>query len=68
MFLSARQSILNLMTNDIGMNGVPIYTNGLFRADKRIDDKNNFWGLSLTGVDSILIHPNPKNRWRDESL
>jgi len=63
MFLSARQSILNLMTNDIGMNGVPIYTNGLFRADKRIDDKNNFWGLSLTGVDSILIHPNPKNRW-----
>jgi hypothetical protein len=63
MFLSARQSILNLMTDDIGMNGVPIYTNGLFRADKRVDDRNNFWGLSLSGVDSILIHPNPKNRW-----
>jgi hypothetical protein len=63
MFLSARQSILNLMTNDIGMNGVPTYTNSLFRADKRVDDKNNFWGLSLTGVDSIFIHPDPDNRW-----
>lgn len=62
-FLSGRRSILNLLTNDIGMNGVPIYTNGLLRADKRLDDKNNFWGLSLTGVDSISIHPSPNNRW-----
>lgn len=64
MFLSARQSILHLMTNDIGMNGVPIYNNSLFRADKRRDDKNNFWGLSLTGVDSIKIHPDPRNPWQ----
>lgn len=63
MFLSGRQSILHLLTNDIGMNGVPIYSNGLFRADKRLDDKNNFWGLSLTGVDSINIHPSATNRW-----
>ena len=63
MFLSARRSILNLMTSDIGMNGVPIYTNGLFRGDKRLDDKNNLWGLSLTGVDAISIHPDPNNRW-----
>ncbi|HMG02330.1 MAG TPA: TonB-dependent receptor [Edaphobacter sp.] len=64
MFLSGRQSILNLLTNDIGMNGVPVYSNSLFRADKRLDEKNNFWGLSLTGVDSIRIHPNPNNRWQ----
>jgi hypothetical protein len=63
MFLSGRRSILNLLTNDIGMNGVPIYSNSLFRADKRLDEKNNFWGLSLTGVDSIKIHPDPNNRW-----
>ncbi len=58
-FLSGRQSILHLLTNDIGMNGVPIYNNSLFRADKRIDDRNKLWGLSVTGVDSISIHPNP---------
>ena len=63
MFLSARRSVLNLLTNDIGMNGVPIYSNSLFRADKRVDDRNNFWGLSLTGIDSMKIHPSPTNPW-----
>lgn len=61
LFFSGRQSILHLVTNDIGMNGVPIYNNSLFRADKRVDDKNNFWGLSLTGVDSIKIQPSSRN-------
>lgn len=64
MFLSGRRSILNLMTDDIGMNGVPIYSNSFFRADRHVDEKNNFWGLSLTGVDSIKIHPDPNNRWQ----
>ena len=59
MFVSLRRSILNWFTDDIGMNGVPIYTNGLVRADQRVDDKNNWWGLSLTGVDSMVIHPSP---------
>jgi hypothetical protein len=58
-FVSLRRSILNWFTDDIGMNGVPIYTNGLVRADRRVDDKNNWWGLSLTGVDSMVIHPSP---------
>jgi hypothetical protein len=57
MFVSLRRSILNWFTDDIGMNGVPIYTNGLIRADRRVDEKNNWWGLSLTGVDSMVIHP-----------
>jgi hypothetical protein len=61
MFFSARRSILNLVTNNIGMNGVPIYTNSLFRADKRVDDRNSFWGLSLTGVDSMDIRPDRKD-------
>jgi len=63
MFLSGRRSILNFLTNDIGMNGVPVYSNNLFRADKRLDDRNNFWGLSLTGVDSMDIHPSPTDGW-----
>ena len=59
LFLSGRKSVLNLLTNDIGMNGVPIYSNYLLRADNRVDDKNRFWGLSLTGIDSMKIHPSP---------
>ena len=57
LFVSARRSVLNLFTNDIGMNGVPIYNNGLVRADGKIDEKNNWWGLSLTGIDSMTITP-----------
>lgn len=56
-FVSARRSVLHLFTNDIGLNGVPIYQNELIRADNRIDEKNNWWGLSLTGIDSIKIRP-----------
>ena len=63
MFVSLRRSILNWFTDDIGMNGVPIYSNGLVRADRRVDDKNNWWGLSLTGVDSMVIHPSPTDAW-----
>ena len=62
-FLGLRRSILNWLTDDIGMNGVPIYTNGLVRADRRVDDKNNWWGLSLTGVDSMVIHPSATDVW-----
>ena len=57
LFVGARRSILNWFTDNIGMNGVPIYTNGLVRADKRVDEKNNWWGISLTGVDSMVIQP-----------
>ncbi len=57
LFVSGRQSILHLLTNDIGLNGVPIYQNELIRADNQINEKNNWWGLSLTGIDSIKIRP-----------
>jgi hypothetical protein len=63
MFVSVRRSILNLLTDDIGMNGVPIYTNGLVRAERRVDENNSWWGLSLTGVDSIDIHPSPTDAY-----
>lgn len=56
-FVSARKSVLHLFTDDIGLNGVPIYQNELIRADNRIDERNNWWGISLTGIDSIAIRP-----------
>jgi hypothetical protein len=63
MFVSVRRSVLNLFTNDIGMNGVPIYSNALLRMDRRLDERNTVWGLSLTGVDSMDIHPDPGDTW-----
>ena len=62
-FFSGRRSVLNWLTNDIGMNGVPIYSNYLVRADKGMNDKNSFWGLSLTGIDSMNIHPSPTDNF-----
>jgi hypothetical protein len=62
-FLSLRRSVLNLFTSDIGMNGVPIYNNGLVRADGRLDEKNNWWGLSLSGIDSMNITPSAGDAW-----
>jgi hypothetical protein len=56
-FLSGREGILNLVTNDIGLNGVPHYSNYLLRADNTLANGDRIWGLSLTGIDSIKIHP-----------
>lgn len=56
-FLSGRRSVLNFMTNDIGMDGVPIYYNSFLRADSQIDSHDSWWGISLTGIDSIKIQP-----------
>lgn len=56
-FASGRQSVLHLLTDDIGLNGVPIYQNELLRGGNKIDEKNSWWGLSLTGIDSIKIRP-----------
>ena len=62
-FVSARQSILHLLTNDIGLNGVPIYQNEMVRANGKVDDNDNWWGLSLTGIDSISINPSAKDAY-----
>jgi hypothetical protein len=55
--LSAHRSILNLFTNDIGIGGVPIYTNGLGRADFNPGSRDSLSFLSLTGADSIHLTP-----------
>jgi hypothetical protein len=59
--LSVRQGILDLVTNDIGLNGVPKYTNALLRGDRGLGSRDQLWGMSLTGVDSIAIHPASNN-------
>lgn len=56
-FVSIRNGILQYITNDIGMNGVPHYRNAFVRAEGRIGDRDTIWGMSLTGLDSIQIRP-----------
>lgn len=55
--LSAHRSILNLFTNNIGLNGVPIYTNGLARANVSPTPEDSILLLSVNGADSIAISP-----------
>lgn len=59
LLLSAHRSVLNLVTNDIGLNGVPIYTNGLARLDWSASSHDHVAALSLTGADSIDMTPQP---------
>jgi hypothetical protein len=55
--LSAHRSILNLFTDDIGIGGVPIYTNGLARVELNPDSRDSVELLSLSGADEIEITP-----------
>jgi hypothetical protein len=55
--LSAHRSLLNLVTSNIGINGVPTYTNGLAQGDWKLDDHNTLSFLSLNGADSLNINP-----------
>jgi hypothetical protein len=55
--LSAHRSIMNLVTNDIGINGVPTYTNGMARLELRPSEQDSILLFSLNGADSINITP-----------
>jgi hypothetical protein len=57
MFLSAHRSLLNLVTKDIGLNGVPIYTNGLGRFEWTPREADRISFLSIDGADSINVSP-----------
>lgn len=59
MLMAFHRSIMNLVTNDIGINGVPIYTNLLSRVDMERGPDDSLTMLSLSGIDSIAIVPCP---------
>ena len=60
--MSAHRSLLNLFTNDIGLNGVPIYTNGLLSIHRKLAHNDELTMLGLGGIDSIDITPNISDR------
>lgn len=59
LLLAAHRSLLNLVTNDIGINGVPTYTNGMARLELNPTSLDTVSILSLSGADSIAITPCP---------
>ncbi len=59
LLLSAHRSILNLVTNDVGINGVPTYTNGLAILKLKPSERDIVSLFSLSGSDSINITPCP---------
>lgn len=59
MLIAGHRSLLNLFTKNIGLNGVPIYSNGLMSAHWGSTSSDDVDILGLLGVDSINIKPNP---------
>jgi TonB-dependent Receptor Plug Domain len=57
--ISVHRSVLNLATDDIGINGVPIYTNGMAKLEWSSGAKDHFRVLSINGGDSIDVTPEP---------
>jgi len=59
LLLSAHRSLLSLVTNDIGINGVPTYENGMARLELNPSDRDTLSIFSLSGADSIEMTPCP---------
>jgi hypothetical protein len=59
LLLTAHRSILNLVTNDIGINGVPTYSNSMARLELNPTDRDTISIFSLSGADSINMTPCP---------
>jgi len=58
LLVAAHHGIVNLFTKNIGMNGVPDYTNALFTLDHTAGSKRDKLSvLMLDGKDSINIDP-----------
>jgi len=55
--LAIDRSLLNLATNDAGLDGVPIYTNGMARMEWSPTKNDRVSLLSLNGGDSITVSP-----------
>jgi hypothetical protein len=66
LLVSAHRSLLNLFTNDIGLDGVPIYSNILLSTELNPAKSDQLTLLSLSGFDSIAIKPGGTYPYDDE--
>ncbi len=59
--VSAHKSVINLMTNDIGINGVPTYMNGLVKYEYAPTENDHLMLLGVGGDDTMDITPCPSD-------
>lgn len=57
LLVSAHHGLVNLVSEDVGIGGVPSYTNGLTRFSRRNTSGDSFTALGVGGLDSIEIVP-----------
>ena len=57
LLLSARESVTNLVTDNIGLNGSPEFTNSFAKYAWNSSSRDHFWVESLFGRDRLKIVP-----------
>lgn len=56
---AVHRSIISLVTDDVGINGAPVYSDALVRLDWSPSARDSMFLLSLSGTDSIRMNPCP---------
>jgi hypothetical protein len=57
LLVSAHHGLVNLVSQDVGINGVPSYTNELTRYRRRTSSGDSLTLLNVAGLDTISITP-----------
>ncbi len=57
LLFSAHHGLLDVVTSDVGMNGVPSYSNALMRFRRNDHAGNQLTLLNVMGADSIAVNP-----------
>lgn len=55
--VSARRSFFDLVTDDLGFGGVPIYTNLQTKVVYDLNSSNRLWFSSIGGTDRVSVRP-----------
>jgi hypothetical protein len=65
---SVHHGLLSYFSKDIGVNGVPSYTNALTTLHRTDEQGNQLSILNLSGWDSITIDPCPADPWETSTI
>lgn len=68
LLVSAHHGLLSMISNDVGIDGVPSYTNELTRYRRNNASGNHFTFLNVAGWDSISIEPCAADPWETTTI
>jgi hypothetical protein len=60
---SARESVTNLLSDDIGLNGSPEFTNSFSKYTWDASSRDHFWVDSLSGRDNLQVRPEARDNF-----